>query len=168
MKWILSFLFVVGVGVCSSLDISKHDWTKISNPLDSPKYQDILNRFYPTTPKNLTRETKIVGGYVAAEGQFPFQVAIFLNAALGSLFCGGSIIHKNWVLTASHCLDGILNAEVYVGVHNIVTGPAYWGKYVPLNDLIMHSKYDAEHLNNDIALVRLTTAIPMTGMSLKI
>ena len=160
--WIVSFLFLAGV--CSSLEISEHDWTKISSPLDTPKYQEILNKFYPTTPKNFSREAKIVGGQEAAEGQFPFQVAMFLNGATGSFFCGGSIIHQNWILTASHCLDNILNAEVYVGVHNISKGPAWWGKAVPLKDLIMHSGYNADYLNNDIALVRLTTAIPLTGV----
>lgn len=46
---------------------------------------------------------KIVGGNVAAEGQFPYQASLRYR---GRHFCGGSIINERWILTASHCLSG--------------------------------------------------------------
>lgn len=47
-------------------------------------------------------EPTIVGGQTAAEGQFPWTVAI-VRKADGSQFCGGSLIASEWVLTAAHC-----------------------------------------------------------------
>lgn len=47
--------------------------------------------------------SRIVGGEEASENQFPHQVALY---RFGQFNCGGSIIRKNWVLTAAHCVDG--------------------------------------------------------------
>lgn len=45
---------------------------------------------------------RIVGGIDANVGQFPYQVS--LQRKDGSHFCGGSILNKNFVLTAAHCV----------------------------------------------------------------
>jgi len=45
---------------------------------------------------------KIVGGDFAFEGQFPYQVSLFLDS---SFFCGGSLISSTTVLTAAHCVE---------------------------------------------------------------
>ena len=45
---------------------------------------------------------KIVGGDEAAENQFPWIVALFVDDAW---FCGGSLISENWVMTAAHCVE---------------------------------------------------------------
>jgi secreted trypsin-like serine protease len=43
---------------------------------------------------------RIVNGIqTTAQGQFPWQAAIFV----GSNFCGGSLLNNNYVLTAGQC-----------------------------------------------------------------
>lgn len=50
---------------------------------------------------------RIVGGNDALMSDFPFQVSL-RNLHFGwSHFCGGSILNEQWILTASHCLDGL-------------------------------------------------------------
>src|SRR5262249_18463838 len=56
----------------------------------------------------------VVGGTKAKKGEFPFIVS--LHDKQGHL-CGGSLIKKNWVLTAGHCVaDGLKISKVYVGL----------------------------------------------------
>jgi secreted trypsin-like serine protease len=55
-----------------------------------------------STQVELDRAMRIVGGQTARVGQFPHAVALVLHLTGGrSSFCGGSIIHPNYVLTVS-------------------------------------------------------------------
>lgn len=48
---------------------------------------------------------RIVGGTEATPHSWPHQVALFID---DKFFCGGSLISKEWVLTAAHCMDGLV------------------------------------------------------------
>uniref|UniRef100_A0A2K6BGB6 Peptidase S1 domain-containing protein n=1 Tax=Macaca nemestrina TaxID=9545 RepID=A0A2K6BGB6_MACNE len=82
-------------------------------------------------------DDKIVGGYTCEENSLPYQVS--LNS--GSHFCGGSLINKQWVVSAAHCYKPRI--QVRLGEHNI--------------KIIRHPKYNNETLDNDIMLVKLST-----------
>ena len=54
---------------------------------------------------------RVIGGEVAKDGEFPWQVSIRDIGTLGAThFCGGSIIDKEWILTTAYCC---LNAVKY-------------------------------------------------------
>ena len=99
---------------------------------------------------------KIVGGVEAAENQWPWQVALFIDDAW---FCGGSLISENYVLTAAHCVDGASSFDIVAGAHNIqnysephrVEITSFYG--------FSHPDWDPNTLANDIALIELPSPI---------
>lgn len=63
--------------------------------------------FARSLPENLDEDGKIVGGQKARRGQFPYQAAMYLyKPDQSSSKCGGSLISRQWILTAAHCTLG--------------------------------------------------------------
>jgi len=56
--------------------------------------------------------SRIVGGTQAQKDEWPWQA--MLASTGGSQFCGGSLIADQWVLTASHCVDGASARQIVV------------------------------------------------------
>jgi len=106
---------------------------------------------------------RIVGGTEAGIGEFPWQVSLrnFLSGI--SHFCGGSIIHPSWILTAAHCLDGLtpIQYEVVAGQHNIHL-PDIHEELRRVDKGFLHPNYTWSDKEFDIALVKLNSPLKFT------
>ena len=101
------------------------------------------------------RHTRIVGGLEAETGAWPWQVALmYPRGSDAKQFCGGSVVHERWVLTAAHCAE-IFTAdeiEVLAGTHDLDEG----GRRIGVKAIHMHPGYvDPAGSGNDIALLEL-------------
>lgn len=112
----------------------------------------------------LGRDNRVVGGIESRPHQFPFLVALILTVNHRSQsFCGGSIIGKNHILTAAHCIENITKIDVMAGVHNVFEDTPIFHSEIFPRDYLMHFAYNSATLENDIALIYLRRAIPLSS-----
>ncbi|XP_050962415.1 trypsin-3 [Labeo rohita] len=106
--------------------------------------------------------TKIVGGQEAVRGSWPWQASLH-QISSGRHFCGGSLINKDWVLSAAHCFKsiGAYNVKIYLGRHlQSGSNPNEISRTV--TKLITHPSYSTTTQNNDIALLQLSSSVTFT------
>lgn len=101
----------------------------------------------------------VVGGAPARAGEFPHMAAIGYPDFNGgiSFKCGGTLISKNFVLTAAHCqkTDRTRPSMVRLGDLNLRTHDYGIELDVPIEKFTPHEFYNKDTRQNDIALIKL-------------
>jgi len=105
--------------------------------------------------------SRITNGSPASSGQFPWQVALYLSVSGGTVFCGGSLISQNWVLTAAHCAQGVTGVTGYFGVISLTVTTGRETRTA--SRAIVHASYSSSTLANDVALLQLNSALTLSN-----
>ncbi|XP_038209474.1 coagulation factor IX-like [Zerene cesonia] len=94
----------------------------------------------------------------AQDGAYPYQASLQRKRGPEIYFCSGTIIKPQWILTAALCFEGYRKSsnELSVGVGNndITLGTTY-----PVEKIILHENFNETSLDNNIALVKLTSEL---------
>lgn len=142
----------------------------------SPRVPENFSSFGQPLPPQ--RDLKIIGGEAVKNGGAPYQVAIIRN---GAFHCGGVWIDRKRVLTAAHCVVGLVFLFFVVHLFSHIPRPSFHDSYesrphlflirygslyrnsgleLPVSRILRHPGYSSSTLDYDVAV--LCTETPFT------
>lgn len=104
-----------------------------------------------------TADQAIVGGQTASPAEFPTVVA--LESSPGNWFCTGTLIDKDWVLTAAHCVAGETAASVKIRFDDANINDTTGGRVVAVAEIHGNPGFNDNAWDNDIALIKLAESV---------
>ncbi|KAH8236730.1 hypothetical protein KR026_009431, partial [Drosophila bipectinata] len=103
-------------------------------------------------------EIRIVGGKPTGVNQYPWMARIVYD---GKFHCGGSLLTKDYVLTAAHCVKKLRRSKIRIifGDHDQEITSESHAIQRAVTSVIKHKSFDPDTYNNDVALLRLRKPI---------
>uniref|UniRef100_A0A8C7D2M7 MBL associated serine protease 1 n=1 Tax=Oncorhynchus kisutch TaxID=8019 RepID=A0A8C7D2M7_ONCKI len=149
----------------------KGEWTNSEHGTKTPTCLPACGEPSQPFPAQIKR---IVGGRSTVPGLFPWQVLLTVEdmsrVPEDRWFGSGALLSESWVLTAAHVLRSQRrgatvvpvapgHVRVYLGLHDVRAKQNATNRSV--EQVILHPHFDPRNYNNDIALVKLSQAVPV-------
>ncbi|NOT86220.1 MAG: trypsin-like serine protease [Methylococcaceae bacterium] len=136
----------------------------------------LLTLAHPVFAAESDIQPKIYDGIKTTTQEWPSMVSL-VKKNTSKLNCGGTLIAKNWVLTAAHCVfdkktKHVVSVDAFDILINRTLLSSQAGERIAIASIDVHNAYAASANNNsfdhDIALIKLSrssTATPIETLS---
>jgi len=148
---------------CTSCEDSSNPLANEEPCCVNPPYHETMSMEQHTMMPGELPQPMIVGGTpvnpACPNCKYDFMVSLQTDGWFGGHFCGGSLVREDWVVTAAHCVQGTSpsSIEVVIGLHNV--NGTNGSQTRDVDQIIIHPQYSGNSLNNDYALLRLSSPI---------
>lgn len=116
-----------------------------------------------TNHSSSRRQPRIIDGFDAKPGQFPYQALISTTRNDGLFHCGGTLIKNQWVLTTAHCIINATRITVLLGATRIIINEPGSIERDTAN-IIVHSNFNSANFLYDVALIKLVSPVEFTDL----
>ena len=139
---------------------------KITPPL-FPTFLLIILLPYSNVGTTAPPQARIIGGERSNIDAWPWMAGLVKKKlrTFDGTYCGASLVAKQWALTAAHCVAKYSPEDLDIIVNKAHLNSAS-GERTEVEQIIIHPLFDSNTLNNDLALVKLSTPSIYTPITL--
>ncbi|XP_053662965.1 brachyurin-like [Anopheles marshallii] len=163
-----TFVFLVGLLAVVGAEWIEIDWPSVRPIEEFDHYWDRLPAELQVY-RTMRGSHRITNGQEATPGQFPYQIALLIDFSQGTALCGGSVLTRNFILTAAHCVVEkastlAMGGVAIMGVHNRTAREDSQQRIrFTSSGIRRHPQFNSTSLRNDIAIVRLDSSMSFTA-----
>jgi len=159
----IAAIFVVSrfaVSSAESLELSRE---RIVEEIDGEEYLLPQPHLDAVERWERNERLKIIDGKEAKLGAFPWQVSlsyVWDENPVGAHFCGGTLLARDKVLTAAHCVLVPKAAQIRVSAGLVKLGEAEGSREV--SKILLHKNFRHPRIGDDIAILELSTPFDLS------